>query len=427
MPTAPIFNLNELTQRTLPNGVRVVVREARGSGLVAVQLWLRAGSRLETSDTNGISHLLEHLVFRGDRADSPQQVIEDAGGQVNGETDKDATHFDAVVPAEAFEPTLRSLAAAVQRADWTPRQLDNARDTIEQELRGRLMQPFQQANDLAYRAALRTHPYRLLAGGGFETLPSLELAHLKRHHAQHYVGANLSVVIVGDVARATALAAAQAALGSTRRGESSLNRVFAAEDWTGPRELTVNLPYRLSVLTLAFRAPGMAAPMEVWAMDVLVTLLGEGRRARLRQRLIEQAKVAVEVDAQFITRHDLGLLTMTMLVEPTNLGKAQVALVEEVRSLASGEISDDEVSRARARMEGVYAAQNETAEGQAGSLGFYEALGSYEHAIRYDAQLRAVTTDRVRALAAKSLGRNTFARVLIRGFGAPRTTGPVTP
>lgn len=419
-----IFNPVEMASRTLANGVRVVARETPGSGLVAIQLWIRAGSRFETPENNGAAHLIEHLVFQNDRPDSAAQVIEDAGGTVNGETEKDSTRYAAIVPSESFPAVLKAMARAARESDWSQRDLLFARDSVTQELMGRMLNPVRHANDLAYRAAFRTHPYRLIAGGAPDSLPSITLAALRQFHTRFYVGANMSLVVVGDVPAARVFTEAAAALGAIKVGESSRALTFPPETWTSPRDLTVNLPFRLATLSFAFRAPGMATPQDVWAMDVLVTLLGDSRHARLHRQLVEELKVAVAVDAQFLTHKDPGLLTLTLLATPANLTRAQQALMDEVRALRDGKIADDEIAHAKATLAGTYALQNETAEGQASSLGFYEAIATHEIAVRYDSLVRAVTPAQVRAAAHKYLDPEAYVRVLIRaprgGLGARR-------
>jgi zinc protease len=289
---APLFDPATISLRVLPNGVRGIVKQTRGTGVVAVQVWVRAGSRFETSGSAGISHLIERAVMRSSRSypatetgGGVSDAIEALGGVAISQTTRDSTNFGATVAAGFLPAAIRVLGDATLFPRLSSADVEAAKSEVDSSLRRRGADPISAISDMAYFTAFAKHPYRQPAGGLTQNIAAFNSTSAKAYYAKRYIGANISVIVVGDVNPAAA--------------HTLISQYFSAAPPTRPQPPTIvaeNAPAKYRTATrrggtaraavaLAFRAPGITVPKDVVAMDVLQAHWNEGQDAGLRRVL----------------------------------------------------------------------------------------------------------------------------------------------
>jgi zinc protease len=398
-----VFERSAIHFWRLDNGLRVVVKEDHSIPVVALNIVIRAGTRCETAHNNGISHFVEHMMFRAARAggqDSLSGPIEAVGGIVNGGTLRDFTHYTAVTASGDFEVALDALAGALLHPKWDPAAVVAERLVLLREAQQLAEQPAVLAWDLAFKLAYQGHPYALPIAGDQASLASIDAAALAAFHRQWYAPGNASLVIVGDIGPVKARAAVARAFSGWKAGAADPGVPSAPQTppLAGPLERVVSRDIPYAVALMGFRAPGISHPREVCATDVLLTLLGEGYTSRLKRALVD-TKLANEVAASFLTHELPGLLGIQATCSPQRAQQVRRAIEQETARLREEPVSPDELLRARQRLVHDFVFANETFEDQASTLGFYEAISTYEFALTYLDEARSITAGEVQGAA----------------------------
>src|SRR5258708_5928401 len=204
------------TSTTLKNGLKLIVREQHGAPLVAIDLWIRAGSGQEGPKESGASHFIEHLIFKGTPSRKPGEIdaaFEDMGATLNAGTTRDAAHFFATAPSQYLDKALEVLSDAVQHAAFDPSEMERERTVILDELaRGRNDWRKEIADTL--RGALYPGlPYGRSILGEPDSIKSLTRDQVSAFFKRHYYPNNAALVLAGDVTSAAAAQAGEKAFG----------------------------------------------------------------------------------------------------------------------------------------------------------------------------------------------------------------------
>jgi zinc protease len=416
-----------ITFRQLPSGLRVVVKEVRATHLVSLRIGVRIGSRFETPQNNGISHLIEHVVFRGSRNTQPgelMQMVEDAGGIANAETEKDYTHYYAMVTSEHFPAVLRAYSDVVLHPTFDPAELNREKQAVILELNRHNSNPINVVEDLATSELFRAHPYKMVAGGTEESVRRISRSALVEFHRRFYVARNMSVVIVGDVKADDAMEMVSKAFESVSTAEPPSVTLPEEPVVKGVRRISHTVPLEQPMLAFAFRAPGVVKPDDVWAMDVLLTLLGEGRTSRLHRALQQRTQTVTAFETTYLTRHDPGAFLVSAIVPPDNAERAQKMILEEIQTVRRDLVPEAELQRAKGVLIGQFSAQNETVDGQGGTLCFYETLSNYQDAVNYVDNVRKVTAAQLRRVAQAYLDPEAYAIAVLKPPARPASGAP---
>ena len=410
------------TREVLPNGVVVITQEHRASQVVALQVWMRVGGRDETPDELGLSHYLEHMLFKGTPTRPPGSIdmlIEGLGGQSNAFTSHDFTHYDLVVPATQLRTGLDLLADIVVNASFDPGEMDAERKVVMEEMRLTEDNPDRYMTRRIYELAYEPHPYGRSILGTPELIAGLTRERLARYYRKMYVPHHMVVVIVGAVTTAEARAAATAAFGRLPDGPASRAAVEELRPLQARRRTDVRRPEQQAFLGLAWRtAP--TNQRDVYAVDLLTYILGDSPSSRLNQQLRERDRLVFAIEANYGAWDKAGLLNVTARLDPANLDRAATSILDVVRQVRDDGVTEAERQRAIVTAEASYAFDIETAEGLAKTYGQAELTWTLDNELAYLDRLRETTAAEIQAVARKYLGDENYAEVRFVPGGAPR-------
>ena len=368
---------------TLDNGVRVLVQPAHGVPIVAVDAWVQAGTRKEDPAHRGVAHFLEHMLFKGTPThpteESINSAVEDLGGTFNAATSYDWAHFYTTIPSAGFSNALDVLADVLQHASITALMVESERPVILSEIARNSEEPAQQmalaAREMMYDKA---NSYGRSITGTDNDVRAVTRDQIAQFYKTNYIPSNITLVVTGDVTAGQVRAAAQRALGAwkppaavlVRPADSSATPPAPADPLPGIRRQVIRREASQSYLVLAFRAPSVKETPDVWTMDVLLTLLGQGGNNRLDAVLHRQKHLVTQIGADFLTQHDPGLLTVTASLPTGNLDAVEAAVLAEIQRLRDHLVSDEEIAAAKASLKASYLFDAETVSGRADTLGF---------------------------------------------------------
>ncbi len=390
-----------LYKETLKNNLRVIVKETPGTKVATVQIWIKAGSIYEDAHEGGITHLIEHMIFKGTPTRGPgllAESIENLGGQINAYTSYEYTVYHATLSSRHWQTALDVLTDAVLNSTFDAEELEREKKVVIEELYMRNDRPttklFQEMMSNAYTA----HPYRLPIIGTEESVSSFTRDDILNYIAKHYHPENMAVVVVGDVRYQDIMKKVSELMGGMTpipNGEPSLpkepeqltSRFFSLKEDVGQSHLVMAMPIT------PFNHPD--SPI----LDVMSSILGQGETSRLYQKLRNEKGLVYQINTSAFTPKYSGLLETSAILDPSNMEPALEAIFEEFFILKYLPVSNEELNRVKRNVESDFIFNLERAEGQARVLGSFEFLSGDPREDDYLETIRAVSREDILEVA----------------------------
>jgi len=359
-------------KRVLPNGLTIIVQEDRSAPVASVQAWCGTGSVDENEHLGaGLSHILEHMLFKGtttNPANSIAQKIQDVGGYINAYTSFDRTVFWIDVPKDGTGVALDVLSDAMMNSTLPAEEYAKEQEVIRREFAMGMDDPDRMAGQLLFATAYQRHPYRLPVIGLLDVYNQLTRDQVMQYYRSRYVPNNLTFIVVGDV-QAEAVYQQLTDLFKDHPAKS-LQPVFIPREppQLGRREVHQEFVTELSRLSLSWHIPEITHP-DVPALDLLSTVLGDGRSSRLYRRLREETGLAYGVSAFSYTPGDPGVLGIDATVELENRDAARDLVLEIIDEIKTAGITPEELAKAKKISLSHHLGALTTMRGQASDLG----------------------------------------------------------
>jgi predicted Zn-dependent peptidase len=343
---------------TLDNGLKVILAENHSAQVVTVNVWYDVGSRDERPRRTGFAHLFEHMMFQGSahvKKAEHFQLVERAGGGLNGSTQTDRTNYFETLPSNRLNLGLWLEADRMRSLAVTDSNFTNQRETVKEERRLRVdNQPYGAAifeGPQALFDSASCFPYSHSVIGSMDDLNAATTEDVKAFFDQHYVPNRATLVVTGDFAPANARALIQQYFGDIPRGAEAPAVTCNQPFNTGPRrKQTQDANASLPAVLLMYRTPAENSP-DIPALTLLGIVLGQGESSRLNQRLVREAKASISAQAVsgiFGPRRGpnffLAYAIANQGVSPDSL---EALLTGELARLGQGNISDDELTKAK--------------------------------------------------------------------------------
>lgn len=394
--------MNKASERKLSNGIRVIAMPLSHLRSASVGAFIRIGSRYERVDNNGISHFLEHMMFRG-AADYPtisalSGAFEALGGDLEAATHVDFMTFHSSFPAENLESGMELLATVLSSPRFEG--IETERSVVREELLGDIDDNGQTVDlDTIFRRLVYgEHPLSLPLGGDVDTIATLTQASLAAHHRQFFVGAHIVIVVTGRIDEASVFASAERAFGTIPAGseitsqpaDSLPNGHFSFVRHAGSSQLSLRLGF-----------PGLGLRSDdILILEVLLRLIDDGMSTRLYDRLVSQLGLVYEVFALSDPLEDVGTVEFGMQVAPEKVLPAFSALLSVIKELrlAPGEkdaLQEAELQVAKNRFRWDLERMLDDSDGMMSYLGTHHAFGVDESMETTLKRLNAVTLDDV--------------------------------
>ncbi len=403
----------EVFERTLANGLKVIVKEDHRAPVVVQQIWYKAGSMDERTGVTGIAHLLEHLMFKGTKAVPMGEFskrIAAAGGRENAFTSYDYTAY--------FQQLHKSkLALAMQLESDRMRNLDLNSAEFAKELKVVMEERRWRTDDEAHAlmqekmmaVIYQEHPYQHPVIGWMSDLESLSVGDARAWYDRWYAPNNATLVVAGDVKAADVFALAQQYYGVIPKRAQPVRRNFTEPQQAGSKRLVVKAPAELPHLVMSFHAPRLNDPARDWkpyALEILAGVLDGNESARLNKHLVRERQIASEVGAGYESAAR-GPSLFTLEATPSegkSVNDTETALRQEIVLLVKDGVSEDELKRVKAQVTAGEVYKRDSVFYQAMQIGQMESIGLGHRAIPLVLEkLQAVTAEQVQQVAREFL------------------------
>ncbi len=361
-----------VTLTTLPNGLEIIVREDHSAPVVSAQAWCRTGSIHEDRWLGaGLSHVLEHMLFKGTAtrgAGRIDQEVQAAGGYMNAYTSFDRTVYYINAPNTGATVAIDILCDIMQNATLPAGELAKELDVIRREMDMGQDDPSRRSSKRLFETAYRQSPYRYPIIGIPDIFNRLEAGDIRDYYRQRYVPNNIFFVIVGDVNGATVVEQIRRAFAESKACALAPVVLPAEQPQSGAREVIEQDAVELVHLHYAWHVPSLHHP-DMPALDVLSTLLGNGRSSRLYREVRERKGLVVHADAWTYSPGNSGIAGVSAVVEPGKFDEARNALLAEIERMQAHAASAEELQKAVKQFLAATLATRKTMQGQAQDLG----------------------------------------------------------
>lgn len=405
--------LNPIRKITLDNGLTVVLREMHHAPVASFWIWYRVGSRNEHAGITGISHWVEHMLFKGTPT-YPQGEFDKAvareGGMFNGMTWIDFTTYFETLPSDRIDLALRVESDRMANAIFDPAETDLERTVIISERQGNENDPNFLLGEALQAAAFQAHSYHHSVIGWQCDLETMTRDQLYAHYRTFYAPNNAVVAVAGDFEGDALLARINALFGAIPAGPA--RPPFTAQEplQRGERRVTVEGPGTTAYLEIAFRAPRATDP-DYHAMVVLDSILGgakgmslwgggtANRSSRLYKALVE-TELAADADCSMSSTIDPYLFSFSATVrEGRSIQEVEAAMLAEIERVMAEPVSEAELAKAIKQTRAQFAYSSESVTDQGYWLGFSEVVADVGWFESFLDKLAAVTVADVQQVA----------------------------
>jgi len=398
----------------LDNGLQVLLRPVFYAPVASCWIWYRVGSRNELPGQTGISHWVEHMMFKGTPTfpkGNIMRTVNKFGGTLNGFTSQDYTAYYETLPADHLDLALRIEADRMANSVFDPDEVESERTVIISERQGNENSPTFLLGEELSALAFRCHPYGHQIIGSKEDLLRLNRDELWQHYRRYYGPHNAVLVIGGAVQEETARSLVEKFFGPIPPGEAPPPVLAVEPPQLGERRVTITRPGTAQYFQAAFHVPAGQHP-ESLALAVLDAMLsgssglamGAGstpthRSARLYRALVE-TNLATRASSSSGLSIDPGLFRFGATVrDGRELAEVESAIWDEIHRLQDEPVSSQELLRAQKQARAQFAYALESVTNQAMWLGMWEMVDSHRRVFTTLDQLAAVTADQVQHVA----------------------------
>ena len=404
---------NSLTQTTLSNGLKVLLKEIHTAPIITSWLWYRVGSRDEVPGRTGISHWVEHMQFKG-TPQFPANILDKAisreGGSWNAFTYMDWTAYFETMPAEKIDLALRLESDRMMNSQFDASEVASERTVIISEREGHENEPLFQLGEAIQHAAFRVHSYHHEVIGDMADLRTMTRDDLYNHYRGFYVPNNAVMAVAGDFETDKMLARIKELFEPIPSGSEPARLSRAELPQNGEVRLSVEGPGSTSYVQVCYHFPAASHP-DFYPLTVLDSLLAgpsnlnmfsggiSNKTSRLYRALVDK-QLAVSVHGGAQATIDPFLYTITMTIHPKRKPEeALAALDKEIQRVHEEKVSKEEIARAIKQARAIFAYGSENISNQGFWLGYAEMFARYEWFQTYLEKLAKVTVKDVQRVA----------------------------
>jgi zinc protease len=399
---------SRVREATLQNGLKVLVLPVTKAPVVTLQVWYRVGSRNERLGTTGLSHLLEHLMFKETDKLKPEEfskVVQANGGELNAFTTSDYTTYFETLSSERLGLVLGLEADRMSHLKLREETTEPEKRVVMEERRLRSVDnPWGALYEETNAAAFRAHPYMWPVIGWMRDIESTTLADISTHYQTYYRPNNAIVVVAGDVDPDRTLEQVRKAFGDARAGAEPPAVISVEPLQFGERRITVKKEANLPALLWAYKVPNVRNP-DSYVLEVLATILADGESSRLYRRLVVEKRLLLDINVDNpLLSLDPNLFTLAgQLLPDKKVADVEAALEKEIEEIGTKPVTERELTKAKNQIEAQFVFAQDSNFYQAMLLARFELIGDWRGLDGYLPAIRKVTAEDLQRVAREYL------------------------
>lgn len=423
-PAAPVKTNSKTHEETLSNGLKVIIREDHRAPVAMTQIWYKVGSTDETGDNLGLSHALEHMMFKGTSkvpGEELSRISNKFGGSTNAFTSNNYTGYYQLYPTQYMPLALELEADRMQNLQLRQQDFEPEMRVIMEERRQRTDD---NPKSLAYERfrwmAYPTSPLRQPPIGHMKNLEGLKLDALKDWYQKWYTPNNAVLIIVGDVDPQKTMLEVRRYFGDMPKRATPKRSDVTEFLNIGERQMDLTLPVQIPALYMAWNVDSLKTADnadKAYALALLQSVLDGGLSARFESRLIREQRVLASVSCNYdLFNRGSSLFTITAIPEQgVSLEQAQAAILAEVEKLKTDPILADELNRVKTSYLAELVYSQDSIAGQAQLIGMLESADlSYKKLDEIPQNMNRLTVPYLQQVASQYLVKDNLSTLYLR-------------
>ncbi|MCL4456609.1 MAG: insulinase family protein [Nitrospirae bacterium] len=394
---------------TLKNGINVLIIEDHKAPLATFQIWYRVGSRDEPAGKTGISHLLEHMMFKGTHKYSSKEfsgIIKRNGGSDNAFTTKDYTMYFQTLSSDRIGISIELEADRMANLLLDPKEVASEKNVVMEERRMRYEDdPQNLLYEEVIAAAFKAHPYQWPVIGWMSDIESIGREDLFKHYKTYYSPDNALIIISGDVNPDNVVAGVRKHFeGIPNAMKNSTDKKTSEPEQKGERRIYLKKEAELPYVLMAYHTPSFPHD-DSFALEVLSAILSGGKSSILYRNIVREKQIALNAFADYnALQRDPFLFVLGATTAPQkNIGDLEKALYEEIEKIKEAPPPEKEVQKAKNQIEASFVFAQDSSYSRALYTGMFAMLGDWRLMDRYLEGIRKVMPEDVQAAARKYL------------------------
>ncbi len=401
-----IVNAADFNVYKLDNGQTVIIQEVKTNPIVTIDTWIKTGSINENDENNGVSHFLEHLFFKGSTNHAPgefDKILETKGALTNAATSKDFTHYYVTIPSKDFDLALEMHADMLLHPLIPRKELEKERKVVIEEIMKDANSPQTLVYDNLVKMLYTNHPYKRKVIGTADIISTIHRDKILEYYNQFYNPSNMVTIIVGDVDSASVIEKVKKDFNAEYK--KPVKNIYPQEKiLTSQAKTTAYADIQSGYMLVGFRGTKID-DKDSYALDVLSTILGDGRSSVFYRNIKENKQLANSISAVNTGFKDDGIFYISANFTPEKGSKLQDAIFEEINNIQKNGVTPEQLRLAKNIIERNTYYERESISSIAGEIGYTVVTTDdtkfYEN---YIDNIKKVTSDDVKRAANKYLG-----------------------
>lgn len=400
----------------LPNGLRVVTEEIPYVRSISLGIWVDVGSRDEISTNNGISHFLEHMVFKGTKNYTLQEIarsLESVGGYLNAFTSKEHTCFYARALDAHLGTAMSVLSDMVRHPLLNPKELEKEKTVVIEELKNMEDDPDDLIHDYVDKQVYAKHPLARPVIGTEECIRNFTREHLRSYIQKYYLPGRMVVAAAGNIKHEAVVELVQKHFGNLRP-QKNFRRDMHAPKAVRPERKVYEKPIKQAHVCMGSIGYGVKSRQR-YPLLLLNSLLGEGMSSRLFQTLRERHGLAYTIYSYTNTMTETGNFGVYIGTDAKNIDKSIDLIHKEFRKIRTSSVSSAELNRTKSQLKGNMMLSLESMSSRMMRLGsgelYYGTFLPLDEIVR---KIDAVNVESIKAVAEKLLRPENFSTIIFK-------------
>lgn len=413
LPLSAYSSSVKVHERILKNGLKVLVKEDHRSPVVVSQIWYKVGSSYEPNGITGISHMLEHMMFKGTEkypAGEFSRIVAENGGRENAFTGRDYTAYFQTMDKSRLEVSFKLEADRMRNLKLNAEELKKELEVVTEERRMRTDdKPRSKTHEFFMSLAFTNSPYKNPIIGWPSDIASYQVDDLQAWYERWYAPNNATLVVVGDIKVDEVFSLAEKYFADIEKSVIIPVKPKIEVEQVGNRKTTIKLPAKLPYILMGYKVPVLNTienEAEAYALEVLAGILDGGNSSRLSSRLVRGKQIAVSAGAGYSLTSRLSELFMldATPAKGQTVFDLEYALKEEIYNLKSELVSEDELQSIKAQVLASSVYEQDSNFYQAMQLGMYETVGiPWKKVDEYVDKINQITAEQLRDVTRKYL------------------------
>ncbi len=408
---ANIVNAADFNVYKLDNGQTVVIQEVKTNPIVTIDTWIKTGSINENAQNNGVSHFLEHLFFKGSTNHGPgefDKILETKGAITNAATSKDFTHYYVTIPSKDFDLALEMHSDMLLHPLIPRKELEKERKVVIEEIMKDANSPNTLVYDNLVNMLYTNHPYKRKVIGKADIISTIQREQILDYYNKYYNPSNMVTVIVGDVDAASAIEKVKFDFNGEYK--KPLKHVYPKENiLTSQAKNIAYADTQSGYMLIGFRGTKID-DKDSYALDVLSTILGDGRSSIFYRTIKEQKQLAYSIGAVNTGFKDDGIFYISANFSPDKCAKLEENIFAEIKNVQKHGVTQDQLRLAKNIIERDTYYERESISNIAGEIGYtFVTTDDIKYYETYLDNIKKVTAEDVKRVATKYLGKDKSA------------------